>query len=171
MTFFQPYQTLIVGVLGFVGVIVTLVVNAWLQRKAHADQRLHELGALRAALRGELKVNRNTFAGRVNELKASSSTSDPHVPAKVMNAVFRSSISKLGLLRESELEPVLVAYLLLEELPSTLVTILGGLPIQGAHGLFIRVDSSRKFEAKRLHEAVLDRIDEALSILNGNMQP
>ena len=44
--FIKNYQTLIVGVLGFIGVMATLVLNAWLERKAEWRRIEHETSIL-----------------------------------------------------------------------------------------------------------------------------
>jgi hypothetical protein len=48
--FVKNYQTLIVGVLGFIGVIATLVLNAWLARKAEQRRITHETKVLRTRI-------------------------------------------------------------------------------------------------------------------------
>jgi hypothetical protein len=52
----ERFQTLVVGITGFAGVIASLVVNAWLARRQQAQRVEHERDVLRTALRAELGV-------------------------------------------------------------------------------------------------------------------
>ncbi|MGF1621430.1 MAG: hypothetical protein ACFCUR_12545 [Rhodomicrobiaceae bacterium] len=54
-----------VGVAGFTGVIITLVVNAWLTRKQHERNVNHEHALVSRALLAELHRNRETFVDRL----------------------------------------------------------------------------------------------------------
>ncbi len=58
MDWLNNYQTLIVGVVGFAGVILTLLYNAKTARAQRDEEREHERRALRAALIAELQINR-----------------------------------------------------------------------------------------------------------------
>ena len=59
--FIKSYQTVIVGVLGFLGVMATLAINAWLERKAERRRIEHETQILRTALIEEMKVQRGAL--------------------------------------------------------------------------------------------------------------
>ena len=48
--------TVVVGVLGFIGIIVTLIVNAWLVRRERQETLKQERTAMRTALVEELKI-------------------------------------------------------------------------------------------------------------------
>jgi hypothetical protein len=61
----REYQTLIVGAVGFAGVIATLFTNAWLSRKEHTRQVDHERTALKAALSAELSIIRDAYRDRI----------------------------------------------------------------------------------------------------------
>lgn len=66
--FLRLYQTLIVGSLGFAGVIATLAMNAWLARRQHERQVRHEANVLRTALRAELEIIRDAFRSRIETI-------------------------------------------------------------------------------------------------------
>jgi hypothetical protein len=61
----KQFQTLIVGGLGFLGVMATLAMNAYLARRQHTRQIRHEANALRIALRAELEMLREAFQDRI----------------------------------------------------------------------------------------------------------
>ena len=56
----QHFQTQIVGIIGFAGVIATLWFNARQARNQRIDERHHESEALRTALIEELKIIRES---------------------------------------------------------------------------------------------------------------
>jgi hypothetical protein len=58
-TWVREFQTLIVGFLGFAGVIFTLWFNAWQTRRQRREERHHESETLRVALVEELGINRD----------------------------------------------------------------------------------------------------------------
>ena len=61
----KEYQTLVVGALGFTGVILTLIMNARLNREQHTRQIEHERTGLKAALSTELSIISDTFRDRI----------------------------------------------------------------------------------------------------------
>jgi len=121
--FIQTYQTLIVGILGFLGVIVTLAFNAWLARKAEQRKIDHETGILRTALIEEMKVQCDAL---LHASEGSAKAKEPSnlerqdalTPLQRWTDIFDSSIDKLGLLTSDEVAAVLDAYLPLKELTS-----------------------------------------------------
>ena len=121
--FIKTYQTLIVGVLGFVGVVATLFINAWLQRKTERRRIEHETRALRIALIEEMKAQRNALAHSAEGAKEAKNTSgvgrqSALTPLRRWSDIFDSSLDKLGLLTSEEVAAVLDAYLPLKELTS-----------------------------------------------------
>jgi len=62
ITLIKEYQTLIVGGLGFVGVIATLLTNARLTRRQYARQIERESSNVKAALRSKLGIIRAAFS-------------------------------------------------------------------------------------------------------------
>jgi hypothetical protein len=68
-TLVQEFQSLIVGTLGFAGVIITLVLNARYAREQRREERSHECQTLRVALIEELSINRMSLARNIEEIK------------------------------------------------------------------------------------------------------
>jgi hypothetical protein len=95
----QHFQTLIVGIIGFAGVIATLWFNARQARNQRIDERHHESEALRTALIEELKIIRES----VTENAAGSDKSqDAFVPTDPMDDAYRAFTHRIGLLSEGE---------------------------------------------------------------------
>jgi hypothetical protein len=113
--FIKNYQTLIVGFLGFSGVIATLVANAWLARKADIRKICHEAKVLRTALIEEMKIQRDALI-HAEENSTERTGHDVLTPLQRCTDIFDKSIDKLGLLTSNEVAAVLDAYLPLKEL-------------------------------------------------------
>lgn len=116
----KSYQTLIAGMFGFVGVMATLVLNAWLARKAERRQIAHEAQVLRVALVEEMKAQRDALRHAAEGQKAEDSSNvgkqGALAPLQRLTEIFDSSLNKLGLLTRQEVAAVLDAYLPLKEL-------------------------------------------------------
>lgn len=164
----EKFQTSLVGALGFTGVIITMIVNAKVQRNLQTAQREHEVRSLRTALLVELKANVQMYETRIRDLSEAEGTHHALLPNKVTNSIYQSSISKVGLLSANEVEAVLRAYMLLEEMPYRLRILAGTNSVGGYKDEFMRIDADRQGDAKRTHEALLPPLQEAVAALAGN---
>src|SRR5262245_21649983 len=110
------YQTLIVGCLGFAGVIVTMLWNARLQRQQEERRERRDANALRTALIEELKQQREALRVTAESLADDALKQHPEdewhstVPLERFDAVFRGSLERLGLLERPEVSAVFEAY-------------------------------------------------------------
>ena len=164
----ERFQTSLVGVLGFTGVIVTMIANAEIQRNLQSAQRQHEVRSLRTALLVELKENVRMYEDRISTLSKADETHHALMPSRVTNSIFQSSLSDVGLLSADEVESVLRAYLLLEEMPYRLRLLVGTNNVGGYNDEFIRIDADRQHNAKKILEALLPRLREAVAALERN---
>ena len=69
-TVVNEYQTLIVGGLGFFGVMVTMAFNAWQSRQQLREELRHERQAMRVALIEELKIYRDSLISNAQKKEA-----------------------------------------------------------------------------------------------------
>ena len=164
----ERFQTSLVGVLGFTGVIMTMVANATIQRDLQSAQRQHQGQSLRTALLVELKENVQMYETRISDLSKMDGTQDVLMPSKVTNNIYQSSLSDVGLLSANEVESVLRAYLLLEEIPYRLRLVVGTNNVGGYNDEFIRIDANKCEVVKKIHEAMLPTLREAVAALEGN---
>ena len=109
MTFIYKYQALIAGLLGFLGICITLCLNARLARKMRQDEIAQKRQTLRVALLEEIKVVRKDMNAAVLSLDSDRSSTDHYseqekyyVPIYPMNDVYKSSIERIGILLPSE---------------------------------------------------------------------
>jgi hypothetical protein len=119
--FVRTYQTLIAGIVGFSGVIITLLVNAHLVRAQETRKEQRDTDALRKALVEELKVQKDAL--KRTEESVAELLSQPSGPGSAgllpiyrFSNVFDISLVKLGSLEGSEVAAVLQAYLPLRAL-------------------------------------------------------
>ena len=164
----ERFQTSLVGALGFTGVIITMVANAKIQRSLQATQREHEVLSLRTALLVELKENVQMYEARISNLSKADGMQHALMPNKVTNNIYQSSLTNIGLLSDKEVESVLRAYLLLEDVPYRLRILVGTSNVGGYNDEFIRIDADRQHDAMNIHEALLPTIREAVAALESN---
>lgn len=99
----EDYQTLISGSVGFIGIIITLFINARLARKARVEEIAHEQNALRTALAAEITIYLESLAKNINK-GVPSAGSPILVPILDTNEIYALSREKLGLLTEIEVK-------------------------------------------------------------------
>ena len=80
--FFEKFQTFLLGLLGFAGVIYTIIMNARLARQQHERELSHERTALRTALRGY-------YEDRSQTLRKNNCGNFVLIPEYVPNQVYR----------------------------------------------------------------------------------
>jgi hypothetical protein len=100
----KDYQTIIVGTVGFSGVIFTLFINGLLSRIAHEREVQHRKKTLRTALLAELRWNQDWS----NNLKANSSNT--FLSFRAFNEIYRANLGNIGLLDYDEVRSITIAY-------------------------------------------------------------
>ena len=158
----QSYQTIFVGLLGFLGVIITMLANAKIQRNQIKRTQLHEANSLRIALKSELNANVNAYQLRIEQFKEpSESDKDAIVPNRATDGIYKELLNKIGLLSENELEKIIKAYALLSELPYRIRILVGTDNIGGFENEFLRVKNNKLKTVLKIHESILPSLIEA----------
>ncbi len=162
---FERFQTAIVGVLGFAGVIASLFVNAWLARRDRDLALQHERTTVRTALLEELKIIKRSLeeAIRTIELCEKQDKGDLLVSTDTMSDVYDSFIPRIGLLPSEQVAKVILAYMLVLELRKSL-QLLPGASIAYEHRVAVPIDSLGPLKA--MHESLLPTLDDAISSLS-----
>lgn len=166
---FETFQTFFTGLLGFTGVIVTMVVNAKHQTKLQSSQLEHDVRSLRVALKSELVANKQSYESRIQTLNEPSGFSHALVPSNIVDYVYKTYLNKIGLLSEKEVEKILKAYLLIAELPYRLRILVGTDKVGGLNDEFIRIDKDRQPIASDMHKGFLPDIQNAIDSINQNL--
>lgn len=167
MDWLNNYQTLIVGFVGFAGVILTLWYNAKTARDQRNEEREHERKALRAALIAELQINRDSLEGNLRKLKENPPKEEggAFVPTDRMDGAYRSFLPRIGLLSKSEVRKVMWAYLSLQTYNADLFLI--GVPVHTSpRQVQIPAKNLQLLAAKQ--QGMLEPIDQAIKALEGD---
>jgi hypothetical protein len=165
-TWVQEFQTLIAGTIGFAGVIITLVLNAWYVRKQHREERRHECQTLRVALIEELKINRETLVSNMHNVRDTANglpeDGGYFVPTDPMDDAYRAFTHRIGLLSQAEVSKVMYAYLSLRTYNAQLFLV-GVPPHTGDRHVQVPVENAQRLA--RLLEGRVGPIEEAIAVL------
>lgn len=158
------YQTLIVGAIGFAGVITTLLVNAKISRDRRRDELEHERATLRAALIEELKINGDSLRENLASLEGLPPDGEKgaFIPTDPMDDAYRSFVPRIGLLTESEVHRVMNAYLYLRTYAARLFLI-GVPPHTGPRHVQVPLENFERLKAEM--EAAIPIIEQARDAL------
>ncbi len=166
----ERFQTLTAGLIGFSGVVLALLGNAWSVRRQHARQIDHERQVLRTALRSELGILRDAYSDRIDMIDQAQqgNSSEVLVPLNTMTDAYGQLLEKLGLLSEEEVQATMTAYALVRQMPERVQL------LRRHHGTAYEQESSMAlvdsplFTALRqMHQNYLQKIDEAITALSG----
>jgi hypothetical protein len=162
---------LIVGTLGFVGVIITMLANAYMQRKQHERKIQHEANSLRVALKTELSANRQSFEGRIKRFEEPEEIyTDAIVQNRSNDKIYNELLSNIGLLTEQEVEMVTEAYALLAEIPYRIRIIVGTDGTGGYSDEFIRIPKEHHETVTKMHQMAVPIISQAIDAINGRLR-
>ena len=162
MEWIQQYQTLIVGIFGFAGVVGTLCFNARLERRQRQQEIRHERGIIRTALAEELKIIRKAFEDSTGSIENVSETGGLLVPAWPMDETYRAFIDRIGLLSREEVRAVMDTYVSLRAFNASLF--LFGTPTH-TNGRYIRIPSSKSKVLLDMMKGLIPKIEGALRIM------
>ena len=167
----QAYQTLIVGTLGFIGVILTMLANAYMQRKQYERKILHEANSLRVALKTELNANRQSFKGRIEQFEERDEIyTDALIQNRSDDKIYTELLGLIGLLTEQEIEKVTEAYGLLAEIPYRIRIIVGTDGIGGFNDEFIRVKKEHHETVTKIHQVAIPVISQAIDTIDAHLK-
>lgn len=160
------YQTIIVGFIGFVGVIITLLVNSKIGRDQHENKIRHERNSIRQAILTELESLKETFESRAEKEK---DDQDWLIPNEVTTNVYNVLLPNIGILTISEIKLVMRAYLLVNEAPKRL-SLLASNSLESIPAGYMQVENKHLDKVRSLHEVFLKNINDAIKVLNKNLE-
>jgi hypothetical protein len=166
---FEKYQTFIVGILGFGGVMFTIYMNARLSRVQHNLQINHEREALRTAIYSELELIRKMFEGRCDMAQEKGGLQSAFYPEHISNQVYLQFINRIGLLSASEIEAVMEAYALVSDLPIRLQLLSTDHDPSFDRPGYIYIDSEYAETAIGIHKSFLPKIELAIKKLKDSL--
>lgn len=170
MGWLETYQTLVVGLVGFAGVIATLVVNAKIARDQRREEREHEREVLRGSLIAELRINRRSLEENSRLLKEQppDDQGGVMVPTDLIDGAYRSLIQRIGLLSDDEVSRVMWAYGALETYSAKLFLI--GVPVHTSPR-HVQVPAQNATYLVAMQEGMFALVDEAIEALGRARAP
>lgn len=158
------YETLVVGMLAFCGVVLALWGNSYIARRERNLKILNDKKSLKVMLLEELRALKRSMDFRSDDL-ATTSTPNYLLSNDPLTDLFRSSLDKLGLLPAEVLSKVLPAYLSANHLPKNLrLHQLQGAPVElSAH--FIVIPKSNFLHVRNMHRDLAKNVGEAITAL------
>jgi len=163
--YFEKYQTFIVGILGFGGVIFTIYMNARLSRVQHERQVAHDREALRTAISSELGLIRKILSGRCEQVDGNDEVSSAFYPEHISTEVYDHIMGNIGLLSQREIEAVIEAYALVNDLPIRLQLLSTDHDSSFDRPGYIYIDAKHAKTAIGIHKSFLPKIEQAIQTL------
>lgn len=165
-TVIYKYQTLIVGMLGFAGVVATLFTNAYLNRRQRYNEIKHKQDSVRQGLVTELRSVRDTYLDRSNGVETEK---DWLIPERVTDYFYQAMLPELGILTQKELALVLKAYLLISEMPTRLLLISPVSRTDQPRDGYIQISNEHISHVKKMHKAFVPEMEAAISELESHL--
>ncbi|PHQ96449.1 MAG: hypothetical protein COB40_08205 [Marinosulfonomonas sp.] len=162
--FLRNYQTLVVGLLGFIGVISTLIFNAWMSRNEEKRGRRNKAKSIKMALVSELHLIREAINNANKSLKEKSNdTNDSRlIPNTPLDNLFRALMGELTVLEPNTVSAILNAYLSYETYLHSLTLI--ATPISNPN--YICISESLNAQMISMNEGLIKSLDEELKKLS-----
>lgn len=162
----EKFQTLLVGAIGFMGVIATLLTNAYLARRQHERYVAHESTVLRVAILAELMMIRDAYCTRIETIDNAAAGQGILFPTDTMTEVYTRLLDRIGLLTGKQIEPVLHAYALAHQLPSRVMLLATDRNPSPERGAMIFIPNERIQALRALHANYLQGVESAISALS-----
>lgn len=164
----QKYQILAAGIVGFTGVIITILMNSKISRDQHLRDVKHKANSLRTALFTELSLLADSYRLRIEQLNDMDGRS-ALINEYNSNRVYSEMLPQLGLLSKLEIEKVMTAHQLNNELPFRLGLYTGDLELSQQQK-YVRVTEDKAKVVAQVHSEFLKVIDAALNELENNLE-
>lgn len=162
LCFLKTYQILVAGIVGFTGVTVTMIANAYMNRSQHSRGVDHERQTLRSALRAELTANKEAYELRMEQFSEPKSDNHALMPNKVLDRVYSTLLGKIGILEVDEIDKITRAYQSLLEVPYRVRILVGTDNVGGIDNEYIRLKPEHIDTVCKLHGSMLPKIVEAI---------
>jgi len=165
------YQTGLVGLLGFAGVIVTLWWNASLSARAQRRAVKSEIASLRAALLAELTLSRAFLAltaDQLDQLEDENAETEDKQPALVQPfeppEVYTALVSKIGLLSPEDATKIVRGYQFLKRARR------GAASFGTVKGDYVEVPPEHVVDARSYYEDAMIGMEVAIRALGGDIE-
>ena len=161
----SEFQTLVVGIIGFAGIIITIYKTSKINRDQRKREILHEQNSIRNALITELESIRVTFEDRS---ESEENGQDWLIPKNVSTVIYEVLLPRIGLLSGIEIKRAMKAYLLVNETPIRL-SLISGITMEGVPEGYMHIEKEYVKTARGIHQTFLNEINKAIEILTVNL--
>ena len=153
-------------VIGFGGVILTLIWSAHLARQIREQERTQERDSLRSALRAELEMVRFALCTTVKLFEESSSekSSGIGLPVCTSDVIYRCNCARIGLLQKTEAGKVIDIYVRLAFRSQILRATYDPMPKSAG---FVQIPPEKRSEEITNEKKRIGFIDDAIQSLGG----
>lgn len=163
----QPIISLGAALIGFAGVIITMLFNAFMARRARQEERRHRQQVIAAALLAELQIIRESFAQNAVDLdnaRQEDNAGPAYLPFKNWSVVFEHVVKEVGVLPTDAARAVVETHMSLSTyfLKLVLIAKIENLETAGDLVLMPLVHLGTVAEMNR---RLLPRMDEAITAL------
>ncbi len=162
---FKDFQSLIVGIIGFSGVMLTLYINARIGRTNIKNGIEHERNMLKNALSSELDFSLTLFQKMVTPSNMAGQKVNAFYPEETPQLVYKAFISKLGLLSSEQAAAVITAYALINELPMRLMLFSDSASSENSKKGYIYISENHEKNALNSYKMCIPSIEHALESL------
>ena len=170
MEWFEKYQTFVTGILGFIGVMLTISFNAKQARKQHDTELESERNAMRIALVEELKIVSHSYQSNIEGLNEPCELGTiEYFPTSAHIYTFSHVVHRLGLLGAEETKKVMLAYQLIDELPRRLKLLQSHDKETYREG-FIAIEAPQREGALAVYNSFLGSVSDAIYSLSKNIK-
>jgi len=166
--FLEKYQIIFTGIIGFLGVIITISMNSKISRDQDYRNIDHKKNSLRIALYTELSLLLSSYKLRIEQLNNINGRS-ALIRDYDSNQIYLKMLPEIGLLSKSEIETVMTAYQLNNELLFRLGVCTGSLELSKNQG-YVKVTMEYVQVVVDIHSEFLKAIEAALEELNYNIK-
>jgi hypothetical protein len=156
-------------IIGFTGIILTLLFNGWRDRRSRKSDLKQERRTLRTALLNEAKIIRFAIEHRVRQFKGEEGlVKYDKLDTNSMSVVYRSNLNKLGLLRDQEVEFTVGAYSAFVDFVNAIDKELSSLERGQDDVLKFEPDDPQVVKVLWMYEKMFDNFEQAIQSLQKN---
>lgn len=152
-----------------IGSILAIFVSVHLVNAQHERVIKLDRSTLRIALLAELTAIQKIFENRIDSEQDVLDPCSIFIPEVISTKAYSLLLAKIGLLSHNEIESVMNAYLLIDDLPNRL-GLLSKVPHESYNRKgFIYIAAKQTINASKLHKVFLHKIILAINALKKNM--
>ncbi len=169
LEFTATHQMGVALLIGFVGIIFTLLFNGWRERRANRYNINHQRRILRTALLNEAKIIRFAIEHRLRLFKGEEEMVHyDKLDTSSMSEVYRAHLDRMGLLTDREVEYTVGAYSAFVDFVNAIDKELRILSPDQGDIMKFENDAPAVTKVLWMYEKMLDNFEQAIQTLQKN---